>query len=830
MKTYKFKVSGMSCAACVTHVEKAVNGVDGAKNVSVSLLTNSMTVECDDNLCNKVISAVEKAGYSATLDQGSDIFAENKKETKKLTKRLVWSLCLLLPLMYVSMGHMMWSFPLPEFISGSPIAIALIQLVFTTAVMVINKKFFINGTKSLFKGSPNMDTLVALGSAAAYIYGLVVTADIIKLGLSGDASSATHLLHDLYFESAAMILALVTVGKTLEAFSKGKTTDAVKGLKELAPDTATLIKDGKEVTVKVGDVKVGDVFVVRPGEKIAVDGIVIEGESAVDESALTGESIPVDKTSGDNVSAATVNLNGYIKCKATVVGEDTALGKIIKTVEDAAATKAPVARIADKVSGIFVPSVTAIAVLTFVVWLAIGETFSFAFARAISVLVISCPCALGLATPVAIMVGSGVGAKNGTLFKTATALEIAGKTDIVVLDKTGTITEGKPVVTDLLPFSVSEDELLTLAVTLEEKSEHPLSFAVKEMAQSKNISASTSENFVNMAGSGVSAEIDGTKYFAVNAKSVKELMTEKITKAAEELADQGKTPLFFASETEILGIIAVADKIKDDSPKAIENLKKMGITVVMLTGDNNRTANAIAKKVNITHFVSELLPDGKDKIVAELSKQGRVMMVGDGINDAPALKRAACGVAIGTGTDIAIDAADLVLMRSSLFSVPEAINLSRHTLKNIKENLFWAFIYNCIGIPVAAGVFHFAGLLLNPMIGAAAMSLSSVCVVTNALRLNLFKPQKIKRKAGKGIEINLENTLKKEQTKMKTVYIDGMMCEHCAARVKAAFEAVDGISCEIELAEKKATITGEISNEKIAEVVKTAGYTLVKID
>lgn len=770
----KFSVTGMTCAACSAHVEKAVAAIPGVKSVSVSLLTNSMSVEfASPASAESICTAVDKAGYGAApedVDSGlsaadaarkraSERDALDDHETPRLVKRLIASLILLVPLFYVSMGHLMWKWPLPAVFSENPAAIGLYELLLTLAIMMINQRFFTSGFKSFVHGAPNMDTLVALGSGASVVYSVVVLFLITGAMLSGMLHDAHEYLHDLYFESAAMILTLITVGKTLEAYSKGKTTNAIKSLIDLAPDTAHVIRDGKELTIPAEQVRTGDTFIVRPGERIPVDGKVISGTSAVNESALTGESLPVDKSAGSDVSAATLNQNGFLTCTATKVGSDTTLSQIITMVENAAATKAPVARLADKVSGIFVPIVIVLSVITGIIWAVAGGEFGFVLARAVSVLVISCPCALGLATPVAIMVGSGLGAKHGILFKTAAALEAAGKTDIVVLDKTGTVTEGKPTVTDVIPADgVTERELLALAGALEEKSEHPLARAVLEKVRAENIAYSPAEDFTALPGYGVKgvvppsgndsgavAPVAGVPASGGNAALMKDqrLLGNEMKQRGMELAGEGKTPLYFAAGGKMLGIIAVADVAKKDSADAVQKLNALGVQVVMLTGDNRRTAEAIAKQVGITHVVSDLLPGGKDAVVAKLSAFGKVMMVGDGINDAPALTRADTGVAIGAGTDVALDAADVVLMKSTLVDVPAAIKLSRQVLTNIRENLFWAFIYNIIGIPVAAGALIPAfGIVLNPMLGAAAMSLSSFCVVTNALRLNLFNMYK----------------------------------------------------------------------------------------
>lgn len=793
--------------------------------------------------CRKICAAVSAAGYGAA-PQNIGGKKENKKsalesgEPKKILYRLIASTVLLLPLMYVSMGHLMWGWPLPEIFASDPLAIGLYQLLLTTAVAVINQRFFISGTKSLLHGAPNMDTLVSLGSAAAYIYSTAVLFEMCHAAVNGDIQTAMHHLHGLYYESAAMILTLITVGKYLEAVSKGRTTDAIKSLMDLAPKTACVIRDGKEKVIPAEEVVKGDVFVVRPGESIPVDGRVISGESAVDESALTGESIPVDKAQGSAVSAATLNQNGFLTCEATRVGEDTTLSQIIETVENAAATKAPIAKIADKVSGVFVPAVMAIALVAGAAWLISGRPFSFALARAISVLVISCPCALGLATPVAIMVGSGVGAKHGVLFKTASALEQTGKTQIVVLDKTGTLTKGEPQVTDILPASgYNADSLLRLAASLESKSEHPLAAAITRRAGESNVETDEAQGFTALPGHGVRAEINGKTAIGGNAALIKSkgMLDADMKALGERLADEGKTPLYFAFDGRIAGIIAVADVVKEDSGQAISELKNMGIRTVMLTGDNRRTALSVAKQTGIDEVVSDVLPGDKAEVVEKLRKYGKVAMVGDGINDAPALTQADIGIAIGAGADVALDAADVVLMKSSVGDVAAAIRLSRQTLRNIHENLFWAFFYNCIGIPIAAGALIPAfNIALNPMLGAAAMSLSSFCVVTNALRLNFFKPDRpFKGKSKQPAELpklmpteeNIKNT---EETAMKkTVYINGMMCSHCTSHVQKALEALDGVeSVEVSLEDKKAVLTlnKNVDDAVIKNAVREAGY------
>ena len=744
----KFDVTGMTCAACSAHVERAVRGVEGVKEVTVSLLTNSMTVDFSSPAtAEKICAAVSAAGYGAA-PQNIGGKKENKKsalesgEPKKILCRLIASAVLLLPLMYVSMGHLMWGWPLPEIFASDPLAIGLYQLLLTTAVAVINQRFFISGTKSLLHGAPNMDTLVSLGSAAAYIYSTAVLFEMCNAAVNGNVQMAMHHLHGLYFESAAMILTLITVGKMLEAKSKGKTTDALKSLMKLAPQNATVIRGESEVTVSIEEVKKGDIFVVRPGENIPVDGVILEGSSAVNEAALTGESIPVDKTVGDSVSAATINQSGFIRCEASRVGVDTTLSQIIKMVSDAAATKAPIAKVADKVSGVFVPIVISIAAVTLVVWLLLGREFSYALARSISVLVISCPCALGLATPVAIMVGNGVGAKNGILFKTAASLENAGKVNVVALDKTGTITEGEPKVTDMIPAEgYTQDTLLEFAIALEAKSEHPLAKAVMQKGEELGKKALEVADFSALPGNGLTAVLSGKTLVGGSLSFIgsKTEIPKELQEQAEVLSEQGKTPLVFMENEQLAGIIAVADTIKADSPKAVKELRDMGIKVIMLTGDNERTAKAIGRQAGVDEVIAGVLPDGKESVIRSLKQQGKVAMVGDGINDAPALTRADVGIAIGAGADVAVDAADVVLMKSRLSDVPAAIRLSRATLRNIHENLFWAFIYNIIGIPLAAGCYVKWGLTLNPMFGAAAMSLSSFCVVTNALRLNFCK-------------------------------------------------------------------------------------------
>ena len=801
----QYTVTGMSCAACSARVEKAVSKVPGVTSCSVSLLTNSMGVDGDVSE-QAVISAVEAAGYGAApKGQGISEGAQNMyssqeealadHETPVLKRRLWWSVGFLAVLMYISMGHMMWGWPLPHFFDNNHVAMGLAQMLLTIIIMVINQKFFISGFKSLFHGAPNMDTLVAMGSAAAFVYSTYALFAMTGAQVNGDMAAVMSYMHEFYFESAAMILTLITVGKMLEARSKGRTTDALKGLMKLAPKTATIIKDGAEKVVPVEAVAKDDIFVVRPGENIPVDGIVVEGSSAVNESALTGESIPVDKAEGDNVSAATINRSGFIKCRATRVGEDTTLSQIIQMVSDAAATKAPIAKVADKVSGVFVPAVITIAVITIIAWLIAGQSFGFALARGISVLVISCPCALGLATPVAIMVGNGMGARNGILFKTAVSLEETGRIQVVALDKTGTITRGEPEVTDIIPAEgYTENELLGKALALEVKSEHPLAGAIVRRGSENDITPDEVTEFAALPGNGLKARLAGSVITGGSLSYISNLVNvpEDMKKQADSLAGLGRTPLLFAEDDRLIGIIAVADVIKEDSPGAVEELKNMGIHVVMLTGDNERTARAISAQAGVDEVIAGVLPDGKESVIRSLKKRGRVAMVGDGINDAPALTRADIGIAIGAGTDIAMDAADIVLMKSSLADVPAAVRLSRATLTNIHENLFWAFFYNVIGIPLAAGVwiplFHWQ---LNPMFGAAAMSLSSFCVVSNALRLNLFDMHNAK----KDKKIKAKNNMKKENNSMeKTMNIEGMMCGHCEATVKKALEAVDGVS------------------------------------
>ena len=855
----QYNVTGMSCAACSARVEKAVKKVPGVTSCSVSLLTNSMGVEGTASPA-AILSAVQEAGYGASpknasaskaSDASADLDALADRETPKLKRRLIASLGFLLVLMYFSMGHMMWGWPLPRWFDGNHIAMGLVQLLLAGIVMVINQKFFINGFKGLIHGAPNMDTLVALGSMASFVWSTYALFAMTRAQVDGSDELVMHYMMEFYFESAAMILTLITVGKMLEARSKGKTTDALKSLMKLAPKTATLMRDGAEVTVAIADVQKGDVFVVRPGENIPVDGVVLEGTSAVNESALTGESIPVDKAVGDKVSAATTNQSGFLRCEATRVGEDTTLAQIIKMVSDAAATKAPIAKIADTVSGFFVPAVISIAVVTTIVWLLLGHELGYALARGISVLVISCPCALGLATPVAIMVGNGLGAKNGILFKTAASLEAAGRTQIVALDKTGTITEGAPRVTDLLPAEgVTETELLTLAAALESRSEHPLAKAVLADAEAKAITPPEVTDFAALPGNGLAAKLDGMDIYAGNAAFIQTKLTlpAALAQQAEKLASEGKTPLFFGGAGRLLGVIAVADTIKEDSPEAIRQLQNMGIRVVMLTGDNQRTADAIGRQAGVDEVIAGVLPDGKEAVIRQLQASGKVAMVGDGINDAPALTRADTGIAIGAGTDVAIDAADVVLMNSKLSDVPAAIRLSRATLRNIHENLFWAFIYNIIGIPLAAGLFIPFGLTLNPMFGAAAMSLSSFCVVSNALRLNLFDlhstrhDHKTASPAAAPVQSAAENNKKsdaeapevktEDNTMKKTLKVEGMMCGHCEARVKKALEAlpeVDEAVVSHEAGTAIVTLNAEVADDVLKNAVEAQDYKVTGI-
>lgn len=834
----QYSVTGMTCSACSSSVERAVSKVDGVIVCSVNLLTNSMSVEGTASP-ESIINAVKKAGYSATLKSDIDGEKSTEKdslentETPKLRKRLFFSLGFLIALMYVSMGYTMWGFPLPNFLTQNPLIIAIIQLTLALIVMVINKKFFINGFKSLILHSPNMDTLVALGSVSAFIYS---TYNLIKMAtLGNNVVAINHLLHDLYFESSAMILTLITLGKLLESISKGKTTNALKKLMSLAPATATVMRDGKEVVIPIEQVKIEDIFIVKPGENIPVDGIIIEGNSAINESTLTGESIPVDKTIGDTVSSATINQSGFLKCKATRVGKDTTLSQIIRLVSDASATKAPISKIADKVSGIFVPTVIAIALLTIITWLIIGQSVGYSLSRAISVLVISCPCALGLATPVAIMVGTGCSAKNGILFKTATSLENTGKIDIVVLDKTGTITKGEPMVTDVLPYGISENELLTYAYAIECRSEHPLSKSIIKKAEELGLELKQVADFNAVVGNGLTATINGKIIAGGNANFICKFteIPNEIKQKAEVLSSQGKTPLYFCYDNKLLGLICVADVIKEDSEKAVSQLKDMGIHVIMLTGDNEKTANAIGEQAGVNQVVAGVLPQGKLQVIKELQRYGKVAMVGDGINDAPALTTADVGIAIGAGTDIAIDSADIVLMKNSLLDVAKSIRLSKNTLRVIHQNLFWAFFYNVIGIPIAAGVFASLGLLLNPMIGAGAMSLSSVFVVTNALRLNFMSIAPNKKKVEhKKIEIkNIELTEYKENKIMeKTLKIEGMMCMHCSGRVKKVLESlveVDSAIVSHETGTAVITLNKEVDNSVLVDVIEAEGYKVI---
>ena len=857
----QYTVTGMSCAACSARVEKAVSKVDGVTSCSVSLLTNSMGVEGSATDA-QIVEAVEQAGYGAS-PKGTATESENDKannsleqlkaaqdalvdrETPKLRNRLIASLIFLVVLMYFSMGHMMWGWPLPEFFNGNHVAMGLLQLLLTVAVMVINQKFFISGFKGLIHGAPNMDTLVALGSAASFGYSVYALFAMTAAQVNGDMDAVMSYMHEFYFESAAMILALITVGKMLEAHSKGKTTDALKSLMQLAPKTATVVRDGVEQEISVDAVKKGDIFVVRPGENIPVDGEIIDGTTAVNESALTGESIPVDKQPKDAVSAATVNQSGFIKCRATRVGEDTTLSQIIQMVSDAAATKAPIAKIADRVSGVFVPAVITIAIITIIAWLIAGETVGFSLARGISVLVISCPCALGLATPVAIMVGNGKGAKSGILFKTAASLEATGRTQIVALDKTGTITSGEPKVTDIVPDETFFEEignhagaLLAIAASVEAKSEHPLAKAIMERAKTDEIAVAEVTDFSAVVGNGLTAILAGKMIKAGNLAFVSKFVkvSDDMRAKAVEFSKEGKTPLFFAADDRLCGIIAVADTIKEDSPEAVRQLKNMGIRVVMLTGDNEQTANAIGKQAGVDEVIAGVLPDGKEAVIRKLKKQGRVAMVGDGINDAPALTRADMGIAIGAGSDVAIDAADVVLMKSRLIDVPAAVRLSRATLTNIHENLFWAFFYNVIGIPLAAGLWYpLLGWKLNPMFGAAAMSLSSFCVVTNALRLNLCRvyDPKHDRKATPDRKNKTDKPNESEEKSMtKTMNIEGMMCGHCEARVKKALEALDAVSEAVvshESGTAVVTLSSDISDEKLKETVEAEDYKVTSI-
>ncbi len=850
----RYSVSGMSCAACVARVEKAVSKVPGVTSCAVSLLTNSMGVEGTAS-AEEIVAAVKNAGYDAEKIEkksGKSKSAEKSstsssrvnveknllrdKETPVLKKRLAWSAGLLLVLMYLTMGHVMWNWPIPAWFmknGGNHVAMGLVEMILAFAIMLINKKFFVNGFKSLFHGAPNMDTLVAMGSGISFLYSTFLLFAMTDSALAGNAEKSMFYMHNLYFESVAMIVTLITVGKLLEAISKGKTTNALESLMKLAPKTATLIRSGKETEVLIEEVKIDDIFVVRPGENIPVDGKIIEGNTAINESALTGESIPVDKTVGDEVSAGTINQSGFIKCQATRIGEDTTLSQIIQMVSDSATTKAPISKIADKVSGIFVPAVLAISLITFVIWLLVGSEFSFSLGRAISVLVVSCPCALGLATPVAIMVGNGIGAKNGILFKTSESLEETGKTQIVVLDKTGTVTKGEPLVTDIIPNQISENELVEKAASLEAKSEHPLSKAVLKKAQENGIKTKNVTDFSSVPGNGLTAKMDGTNLFGGNLNYIEKIAPNSIDKnileQAEKLSEEGKTPLFFAENEKFLGIIAVSDVIKDDSAKAISELKNMGIKVVLLTGDNEKTANAIGKKAGVDQVIAGVLPDGKEKIVKEFKKARKTCMVGDGINDAPALTIADTGMAVGAGTDVALDAANVVLVKSSLLDVPVAIRLSRKTLKNIHENLFWAFFYNIILIPIAAGVYYHAfGLSMNPMFGAAAMSLSSFCVVTNALRLNLINIRNAKY--DRKIKNSVQNKIGANVSE-KTLKVEGMMCSHCEKHVKEALEKLDGVQEATADHEKKQVVvklTKDIPDSEFEKAITEAGYTFVK--
>lgn len=852
----KYNITGMTCAACSAHVEKAVCGVPGVDSVTVSLLTNSMNIEGNAK-SEAVIEAVEKAGYGASSASESQTGSTGTREesladreTPLLKKRLIASLCFLAPLMYISMGHMMWGWPLPGFMDGNHVAMGLTQLLLTVIVMIINQRFFISGFTSLIHGAPNMDTLVALGASAAFVYSTYALYAMTGAMMIGDTAAVEMYMMEFYFESSAMILTLITVGKMLEAHSKGKTTDALKNLMKLAPKTATLLIDGEEKTVGIEQVQLGDIFVVRPGESIPVDGVIIDGSCAVDESALTGESIPVDKETGHTVSAATINQSGFITCRATRVGNDTTLSQIIQMVSDAAATKAPIAKIADQVSGIFVPVVIVVSLITLAVWLFVGQTVGFALARAISVLVISCPCALGLATPVAIMVGNGKAAKNGILFKTAASLEATGRTEIIAMDKTGTLTYGKPSVTDIIPAEgINEYDLLIAAYSLEQKSEHPLANAIVTYGREAKLPILDSTDFKVASGNGLSAIIGEVRIIGGNAvfieKQIKgsangEVITADIRQTAEELAMEGKTPLYFAKENQLLGIIAVADVIKENAKAVVGELRNMGIEVVMLTGDNSRTANAIGKQIGVDDVISDVLPAGKEDQIRRLSEYGKVAMVGDGINDAPALTRADVGIAIGAGTDVAIDAADVILVKSELQDIPAAVRLSRSVIRNIHENLFWAFIYNVIGIPLAAGVWiHLFGWKLNPMFGAAAMSLSSFCVVTNALRLNFVQLYNSSRdkKRKKQIHLELDQNIKnkkeeEKETMTKKMTIKGMMCGHCEASVKKALEAVEGVT-EAEVSHEAGTalvsMEQEVSDEVLTKAVTDQDYEVVSV-
>ena len=839
----QYNVTGMSCAACSARVEKAVSGVDGVENCAVNLLTNSMGVEGTAS-DEAIIAAVEKAGYGASLktgDKKSKAMPDDElkdTQTPKIRNRLIWSVIFLAPLMYISMGHMMWGWKLPAFMQDNHIAMGLAQLLLTVIIMVINQKFFINGFKGIIHRSPNMDTLVALGASASFAYSTVQLFLMTSAQLAGDSEKVMSLMHEFYFESSAMILTLITVGKMFESYSKGKTTNALKSLMNLAPKNATVIRDEKEVVIPVSDVMLNDIFVVKPGESVPVDAVIIEGETAVDESALTGESIPVDKAMGDKVSGATINQSGYIKCRATAVGEDTTLSQIIKMVSDASATKAPISKIADRVSGVFVPCVIVIAFIAFCVWLAVGQSFGYALARGISVLVISCPCALGLATPVAVMVGNGKGAKSGILFKTAASLEEAGRIQIAALDKTGTITKGEPKVTDIIPAKAEKRKLLSYAYSLEKKSEHPLAKAICDYAQDAEVDSFETDEFKALAGNGLAANAGDKKIIGGSLKFISSQISvdDTIREKASSLSKEGKTPLFFACDDELLGIIAVADVIKEESPKAIKELQNMGIRVVMLTGDNEKTAKAIGKQIGVDNVISDVLPDGKENVIKELMSFGKVAMVGDGINDAPALTRANVGIAIGAGTDVAIDAADVVLMNSKLTDVSSAIRLSRKTLTNIHENLFWAFIYNVIGIPLAAGVWiPIFGWTLNPMFGALAMSLSSFCVVTNALRLNLVNVHSSKydkKKKAVGIKLNITaDNNKEEKTVIKTIKVEGMMCPHCEAAVKKALEAIDGVkeaTASHEKCEAVAELEKDVDLSVLEKAITDAGYKVIK--
>lgn len=856
----KYNVTGMSCAACVARVEKAVNKVPGVKSCSVSLLTNSMGVEGNAKT-EDIIKAVTNAGYGAKKlgsqeeKTASSSIAEKEemlrdKESPILKRRLLSSLGVLLLLMYISMGHTMWGWPLPAWFSQGGqncMAIGMLEMILAAIVMLINKKFFISGFKSLIHGAPNMDTLVAMGSGVSFVYSLVMLFGMSNAFINGQSDKAMHFMHNLYFESAAMIVTLITVGKLLESISKGRTTNALKSLMKLAPKTANILRDNQEVNVSIEEVHIDDIFVVRPGENIPVDGVIIEGNTAINESALTGESIPVDKDVGDLVSAATLNQSGFIKCKATRVVQDTTLSQIIQMVSDAAATKAPIAKIADKVAGVFVPAVMIVAAITFVIWLLVGAEFSFSLSRGIAVLVVSCPCALGLATPVAIMVGNGMGARKGILFKTSAAIEESGRTQIVLLDKTGTITKGQPLVTDIISNKISDKEFLQLAASLEAKSEHPLSKAIMLKAQEEQIEVKDVSDFKALAGNGLTATLQGKSLAGGNLNFIEGItsnLDDEFRKKAQALAEEGKTPLFFALEKELLGIIAVADVIKDDSPRAIKELQDMGIHVVMLTGDNERTAQAIGKKAGVNQVIAGVLPDGKEKVVSAFKQYGKVCMVGDGINDAPALTSADTGMAIGAGTDVAIDAANVVLMKSQLSDVSAAIRLSRQTVKNIKENLFWAFFYNIILIPIAAGAYyHWLGLDMKPMLGAAAMSLSSFCVVTNALRLNLFKmnspkrDKKIKQNFTRSIPLPVEglanSNTRKEANNMaeKTLKVEGMMCQHCERHVKEALEKIDGVDSAVANHETNSVLvqlSKDVAEADFEKAITDAGYTYVK--